>query len=275
MKIGIAFTVRNCWEYTKACLDSIVTETPNVVLVVDDGSTDITKAELAKYKASFEAGEMEHLKATERFVVITDPAKDSLAGKWNMAVEAAAAEGCEASLICNNDILFHPVTIDTIVNRLAAGDESLGMVTARNVRDSVAKPEDIFSFEIEESPSEAEHPDFSCFLIRHSAWVDIGGFDEGYKPCYFEDNDTHSMFKVMGITAIATTAAPYYHYGSKTQNSVPGGLCKPAEFDKNRLYFIKKFGAKPATLNIERARKRLGLVEGEGGRWVWKGEADG
>lgn len=257
MKILIAFTAKNCLDYTKEALATLKVSTPYDLMVIDDHSTDNT----AQWLEQLDSTNFDNI---ESLIKIYSPNIDSLAGKWNMAMEQAKSSGCEAVLICNNDILFAPYTVDTLVSRMRSADESVGMVTAHNVRDSI-NPDDILTFpqpDVKASP-EAENPDFSCFLIRVSTWEKIGRFDENYKPCYFEDNDTHSMMKLYGIKALNLPYAPYYHYGSRTQNSVPGGVCTPQQFDANRSYFVRKFGSRPGSLNIERAKKRLGLGKEE------------
>jgi GT2 family glycosyltransferase len=255
MKILIVFTAKNCLDYTKEALATLKVSRPYHLMIVDDHSVDKT----AEWLDSLNQSDFEN---AESLLKVFSPDIDSLAGRWNMALEKAKELGCEAVLICNNDILFAPYTVDTLIERLENTDESIGMVTANNIRDHI-NPADIVTHPqpVKDTATESENPDFSCFLIRVSVWEKIGRFDENYKPCYFEDNDTHSMMKIYNIKALNLPYAPYYHYGSRTQNSVPGGVCTPQQFQENRMYFIRKFGARPGSLNIERAKKRLGIVD--------------
>jgi GT2 family glycosyltransferase len=173
-----------------------------------------------------------------------EPMTTSLAGNWNLGIQMAKASGCDTYLVCNNDIIFHPVTIDAFRSRFAEGDVS--MVTAHNVRGTV-DPDRLHLLTPPARPTEAESPDFSCFMLDDDTLVRVGLFDEKFQPCYFEDNDYHWRLRQAGLKAVSTTAAPYYHFGSQTQNSVPGGLCPPSKFDQNRSYFIAKHGVDPAT----------------------------
>ncbi len=122
--------------------------------------------------------------------------------------------------------------------------EKIAIVSAHNRRGDT-KPEEIFTLTIPDPSSEAESPAFSCFLIDVESWKTIGKFEINYIPCYFEDNDTVCSLALHNLLAITTTAAPYYHFGSITQNSVPGGLCKSPQFERNRDYFERKWGCKP------------------------------
>lgn len=232
MKIGIVITCKNLWEYTSVALASIFTTHPYHIVVVDDGSTDYTKTGLKEFQA-----------VEPRLSVITNPTADSLSAKWNMGIALAFEQMCEAVLVCNNDIILNPVTIDALVARLGKGD--VGMVTAHNLRGELARPEDILAFPVTYESTEAPHPDFSCFLISKKTYEEVGPFDENFSPCYFEDGDYHLRMGKLHIKAITITGAPYYHYGSKTQNSVYGGLCSPARFEQLREYLRAKHGAVP------------------------------
>jgi len=233
MKLEIAFTMRNLLDISKAAIGSIRTRHKHYVFAVSDWSTDGTNEWLQDLAAN-----------TSNVYVELEPMTDSLAGKWNIAARAAWALGCDAVLLCNNDIIFHPATIDALVDRMAEGD--VGMVTAHNVR-SYVSPEELSQVLVPENPTESESPDFSCFLLDKDTWDKVGPFDEAFVPCYFEDNDYHYRMMQAGIKAITTTAAPYYHYGSKTQQSVPGGVCKGEQFMRNRQHFMSKHGVDPAT----------------------------
>ena len=58
------------------------------------------------------------------------------------------------------------------------------------------------------------HPDFSAFLIRRSAWKEIGPFDEDMK-FYAQDCDYHVRACRAGVPLLAANA-PFYHERSST-----------------------------------------------------------
>lgn len=261
MKIGIVVTCCNEVEYTKNMVYSLKTSFPYELIIIDDYSIDSTKAWVKELQIKWEILVKDY-DDTRHLTVITDPDTDSLGEKWNLGATKAKELGCEAVLICNNDILFHPTTIDSLIKRLTQArqdGENVILVSANNQRGHI-KPEEIYDLELSTDLSEAEHPDFSCFLLDLKAWEHVGKFSHDYKPCYFEDNDFHTMLKIHGFVAIATTAAPYYHYGSITQNSVVGGLCKGPQFEHNREIYAHKFGAIPDKVDIEQLRKRFNIT---------------
>ena len=229
MKIGIVITAKNLLELTKAAVESIQTSYDYQLILIDDLSVDDTKEWMCSVPGA----------------IVFSKFTSSLAAKWNMGAECAWYNKCDAVLICNNDILFGPFTIDAVVDRMLKDD--VGMVSAHNRRNDLEQAIDIVNLPQPPNPTESPHPDFSCFLLSLDTWSKIGSFDENFRPCYFEDNDYHYRMQQAGMLAIVTTAAPYMHYGSRTQNSVPGGLCLGVKFEKNRAYFIAKHGVDPAT----------------------------
>lgn len=235
MKVLAVFTMKNLHELTRDALITLSASEYSVdALIIDDWSDDPETHEF-----------LDTLERDKTCSLINEPLTRSLAGKWNIGANFAFENGYDAVLICNNDILFHPQTTKNLVARMEQGD--VGMVTAHNVRGALSNPYDITTYPIPEEYQEAESPDFSCFLLSKEAWETVGEFDERYVPCYFEDNDYHYRLKQAGVKAIVTPHAPYYHYGSRTQNSVPGGICSGDKFRQNRERFIAKHGVDPAT----------------------------
>lgn len=243
MKIGIIITCKNLLDYTAQAIESCFTMSPHIIIVIDDFSTDGTKKYL-----------MDLLNSDPRIHTIVDPITYSLAEKWNMGIEYAIEQGCEAFLVCNNDIIFNPVTIDALIARMRKGD--VGMVTAHNVRGHLTDPQDILTLKVDWEATEAESPDFSCFLLSKAAFKKVGPFDQNFIPCYFEDSDYHLRMGKAGIKAVTTTGAPYFHYGSQTQNATPGGLCKPVQFDRLREYLRNKHGTVPGEPEYDKICRR-------------------
>lgn len=185
MEIGIVITVFNCVEYTKACINSIRTTHPFHLILIDDYSTDDTKKFFNALERSHKDGTLQSDQPIKDIVIITDPDTDSLAEKWNMGMQVCKDRNLVAGLVCNNDILFSQYTIDAIVKRLQKVldlKENIAMVTASNIRGQI-EPKDIFTLPNPGEGSEADGPDFSCFLLRTDVWTEWGGFDTNYQPC--------------------------------------------------------------------------------------------
>lgn len=171
-----------------------------------------------------------------------------LAESWNLGIETAIDLGCDYILIINDDVLFSPWTLTGLVQAYKAVPE-VGMVTGMNVRGSM-QPHDIFNIEIPSwaSHNYAESPDFACFMLTPDTFSKVGKFDENFRPAYFEDNDYHYRMSLAGIKAIMTNWAPYYHYGSQTQNKyidIGQPVVNSIQFENNRAYYEYKWGGSP------------------------------
>lgn len=268
-KVQIVITSINLWEkYTKPCIDSIKTKYDHRILLIDNGSTDETKEEAGKLVSNT----FSHHRNEQAWCC---------AKSWNFGVKDAFERGYDYALVLNNDILLHPEAIDYLIGRFEASkqklvaepvefdvlasaeatiqapvkathfeSEILAMVTAMNIAGECNPPEQIFQKDASKYKivGEAEHPDFSAFMISKAAYEKVGPFDEGFVPCYFEDNDYHYRVNVAKMKAITFPSAIYYHYGSRTQNEALGGgklISTNGNFENNRAYYIRKWGGPP------------------------------
>lgn len=153
---------------------------------------------------------------------------------WNYGIESAGINGMDYALVCNDDIFFDMGTIHKLVEAMENHPE-FDMVTGRNRRD----------YEISEEEGYKNEPDFACFMIRPGFLDEFGEFDEEFSPAYFEDNDMHYRIKIAGGRAVCRTDASFYHYGSVTQNWDGQQVVNAAMFEKNRDYYIEKWGGQP------------------------------
>lgn len=179
-----------------------------------------------------------------------------LSAAWNSGIDQAFAAGNEYVLVCNDDILFAPYTIDALYRAMEKSDKAI--VTAQNVRDGMPNPDDIlttpegYDWSIQLNPVYGGGPDFACFMINWDAWKHVGRFDENFVPAYFEDNDYHRRINLSGLEACSVNTAPYYHYGSQTQKAVAvAPVVPPHAFDNNRAYYISKWGGQPGYETFE------------------------
>jgi GT2 family glycosyltransferase len=98
----------------------------------------------------------------------------------------------------------------------------------------------------QQNPVYGGGPDFACFMISWEAWKCVGRFDENFTPAYFEDNDYHRRINLAGMEGCSVNTAPYYHYGSQTQNAVATApVVHPDAFVQNRIYYTIKWGGEP------------------------------
>ncbi len=107
--IYLIIPVFNRWRYTRACLDSLRAQTNQDfrVIVVDDGSTDETAAELAR--------------DYPEVAVVTGTGSLFWTAGVNRGIERALALGADRVLTLNNDVLTAP---DFVAQMLAAADKN-------------------------------------------------------------------------------------------------------------------------------------------------------
>lgn len=265
MKIGIVFTQVNLWEsMTLPAIQSVRSRHETMIIVVDNGSTGTN--------TPFHNA-VTFIKNRNNFGV---------SYAWNQGAQAAFNAGCDYVLIANNDVLFHPETIDRLVYRFSVSkskyyfvydegklqygeavtpsepanrdvlnnpDEPIAMITACNIHNECQHPQDIFTKDasVYSRSTEGEHPDFSAFMLSKEAYEKVGQFDEGFYPAYHEDNDYHRRIKLSGMIAINCPGAIYYHHGSATRIEMYRGnqLGGNMAFERTKGYFIVKWGGMP------------------------------
>jgi hypothetical protein len=89
-------------------------------------------------------------------------------------------------------------------------------------------------------------------MINKKCWQEVGEFDEGFFPSYFEDNDFHHRIKLSGMKAVTYPPALFYHYGSSTINqSDKEKVMGAVGFENTKKYFIEKWGGVPTEIKFD------------------------
>lgn len=188
--VSIIIPVYNQWEYTYACLKSILDNTNDVayeVIVADDMSSDETIHIQDKVK---------------NINVIRDGINRGFLLNCNHA--AGYANG-KYLFFLNNDTNVQTEWLSSLLS-LIEKDETIGMVGSKLVYpdgrqqeaggiiwndasgwnygrlDDPTKPEYNYVKEV-------DYISGAAIMIRAELWTKIGGFDERYVPAYFEDSD--------------------------------------------------------------------------------------
>ncbi len=243
MKLSIVMPVRNLWkEYTEPCLTCVLnskipSELEFDILIIDNGSTDETK-DAIDFISRKQLPMMKYHRNEENL---------GCSQTWNFGVRKSFENGSDLVFVINNDVLFHPNCIKRLVDRFNVVNDNVVIATAMDIRGECMLPEDVLTKRDldKEEVAESEGPSFSAFMLNKRLLEEVGEFDEGFFPAYFEDNDMHRRIKLAGLRAICSPMALFYHYASRTQSSVPGGLVNSQMFLKNRDYYIKKWGGVP------------------------------
>ena len=238
-KVAVVIPCINLWDkYTKPAIESLQSVHELDIIVVDNGSTDMTQHEASLLVAEGKIG-----------CYIRNPKNEGVSHSWNQGTRKALEDNCDYILIINNDVVLRKDTIDNLVERLEKNEPSVVMVTAINVRnDCQQDPKNLpnLAVEVYQKNNETENPDFSCFMINKDCYKAVGQFDEGFNPAYFEDNDYHHRIILAGLKALNCPSALYYHHGSRTRTeNIVGSVVTDWQFRKNERYYILKWGGSP------------------------------
>lgn len=158
----------------------------------------------------------------------------SLAAAWNRGIEAALGWGADWVLVASDDVLFHPCTVDHLVER--AREKSYGFLSAYNIQTRLGLgAADLAALPAPETGQDEQAADYSCFLLSPDLFREIGPFDERFVPAYYEDADYNLRLALADKPGMLSSYAPFFHYGGAS-----GGI--PAEIlRRNRDYFIAKW----------------------------------
>jgi GT2 family glycosyltransferase/glycosyltransferase involved in cell wall biosynthesis/Flp pilus assembly protein TadD len=229
-------------EYTIRCLQSIEkhTSVPYELILVDNGSSDGTKAFLERYAE----------KHTECNIILN---KDNrgFAGGNNQAI--AAAKG-DYILLLNNDVVVTQDWLERLIAHVES-DANIGM--AGPVSNSISGPQQVehVSYNGDLIRMRQFARDYSkknvgriqdilrlvgfCLLIKRHVLDIIGGLDENYGNGNYEDDDICLRSRIAGFRNIIAHDVFIHHYGSMTFRG--NAIDYIATMQDNQKYFANKW----------------------------------
>ncbi len=96
------------------------------------------------------------------------------------------------------------------------------------------------------SVREIEQPAAACLMVRRSALESLGGFDEVFRPAWFEDVDLCKRIGDAGGKIVLQPAAQFMHYGGYSLNRLPYGKFLEYYHTNQIRYFAKHHGRQEA-----------------------------
>lgn len=235
-KLSVVVPVINLWnEYTKNCIDTLFASTYPIhqIILIDNASTDCTEAVASDYAKQY-----------ANFVYIRNAERRSVSASWNQGTQYAISGGATHVVVINNDTLLHTHAIENLMAFLD-NSEGYGVITGRDIS-RVVSPNGLETVELVDNVD--DHPDFAFFLITAGNYEIMGGFDEEFTPAYFEDNSFAYKTKLAGLKYGSLLSAPFYHFGSRTQNTALGNgqtVCPSPQFENNRKLYVDMWGGNP------------------------------
>lgn len=155
---------------------------------------------------------------------------------WNEGVTTAFSEGCRLLIIMANDVIPEPECLQNLVEFMATNkDVDIASGAAVNLNDVPVGDDRV-----------SDGCDFSCFILKRKTIEKFGYFDPNYRVAYFEDNDYMARIWRAGGIGKVVHQARFHHVKSQTIARDPDQAAHVrAWFEKNRSYFVRKWGREP------------------------------
>ncbi|WP_431080052.1 glycosyltransferase [Pseudomonas thivervalensis] len=243
-KVSVVVLTYNNLELTKACLDSLLTQShyPNLeIIVVDNHSSDQTPAYLSAWAKGH----------PDRIVILNSDNKGFAAGN-NQGLAAASGDYL---VILNNDTVVTAGWIKGLIRHLQDHKEIgiIGPIT--NNIGNEAKVSTRYD-RMEDMPAEAAQMTrarmgewfeintlaFFCVMLPRSTYEQIGGLCEEYGLGFFEDDDYCRRVQRRGMRAACAEDVFVHHHLSASFNTL-GVRKKQALFERNRAIYESKWGS--------------------------------
>ncbi|MCG7410881.1 glycosyltransferase family 2 protein [Paenibacillus sp. ACRRX] len=217
MKTSIIILTRNQFHLTVLCLESIrkYTPQPYEIIVVDNGSTDLTTT---------------YLKIQLDITLICNEDNAGFAAGCNQGLAAATGDNI---LFLNNDTVVTPHWLTSMLEVLYSSPD-IGMVGPLTNYSSghqiipVTYTDllDLNQFAHEHaaryqgSTTEVRRLIGFCMLVRRKVLDEVGGFDELYGLGNFEDDDLCLRVAHAGYRLFIANASFIHHVGHATMNDI-------------------------------------------------------
>ncbi|MDJ0723044.1 MAG: glycosyltransferase [Desulfobacterales bacterium] len=242
LKASIVIPVHNHCDYTRACIEAIVEETPEGVyeiIVVDNASSDATRELLDRH--------------ADRVLTIRN---DTNRGFVEACNQGAAAARAPYVVFLNNDTLPQKGWLQALIDALEHHDK-VGAVGAKLIYPDGRLQEAgavVFSDGRSKNFGRGDDPDKpeynricevdycsgACLMVRRDLFESLGGFDMRYAPAYYEETDLCFGLRDQGYRILYAPACRVYHHGSVTADSNPQESVRKY-IDINRSKFIQKW----------------------------------
>ena len=239
--VSIIIPVYNQFDYTYKCISSIVNTVKGIsyeIIIGDDMSTDRTK-DIEKY---FQNIRVNRNKNDHGFLMNCNRASKLARGKY--------------ILFLNNDTQVQEGWLSSLVE-LIERDDKIGMVGSKLVYPNGTLQEaggiiwsdaSAWNYGHGKNPElpeynyvkEVDYISGASIMIRSFLWNEIGGFDERYKPAYYEDSDLAFEVRKCGYKVMYQPKSVVVHFeGISNGTNLSSGLKKYQV--ENRDKFVTKW----------------------------------
>lgn len=216
-EVVVLIPVHNNWATTELCLRSLMmttVDTPYRLMIVNDGSTDVTSEKLAgipgidvvqldenvgflrAVHAGFAAADEPYVVLLNNDTVVTDGWLDPL---YRTMRDDPSTGVVGAKLLYPNGIL----------------QEAGSLIFSNGAGVNYGKGDDADRAWYA-SPREVDYCSGACIIVRHSVWDRTGGFDLDFAPAYYEETDFAFSVRKAGFRVLYQPASRIYHFEGVT-----------------------------------------------------------
>lgn len=271
--VSIVIPVFNQIEHSLACLRALAAHPPHAaceILVIDDGSTDATPALLAqvsglRYEPRAQNGGFIEAcndgvsRSRGRYVVLLNNDTVPQPG-WLDALVATFRQIDDAGLVCSQ--LLYPD------GRL---QESGGVIFADGSGWSYGR------FESADDPRfaslrDTDYGSGAALMLPRDLWEDVGGFDQRYRPAYYEDTDLAFKVRALGRRVLVQPASRVIH-DEGTSNGTDTRTGVKAYQVRNQQVFVQRWadtlqhhlpvGAVPGVSTFNQGKRHILILDEE------------
>jgi GT2 family glycosyltransferase/glycosyltransferase involved in cell wall biosynthesis len=238
--VSVIIPVYNQWEYTFACLGSILKNSGEVsyeIIMVDDNSSDDTKI----------AGLL-----VKNIRIIRN--ESNLGFLFNCNKAAAQAKG-KYIILLNNDTLVEPGWVTWFMKTMEESPK-VGLVGAKLIFSTgklqeaggiVFKDGSAMNYGREDDPDRPQYNYFkdvdycsgAAICVRKILWDQLNGFDPQYAPAYYEDTDLCMQIRAMGYRTVYQPKSVVIHFeGVSHGTDITRGIKKKQD-DNQKIFYSK------------------------------------
>ncbi|GFN31007.1 hypothetical protein PCURB6_12670 [Paenibacillus curdlanolyticus] len=260
---SIIIPTYNQGKYLKSCIESIIdhTDLPYEIIVVDNASTDGTKAYLEEIGTHIRYRILDHNRG--------------FAGAVNIGLMMAKGR---TIVLLNNDTLVTENWLDNMLTCLYS-DETIGLVGpvtnyisgGQRIDVPYTKIEDMHEFAKQRNVSDpnqwvrTDRLTGFCLLFRRELLEQAGYLDEGYELGNFEDDDFNIRVRLLGYSLVIAQDSFIHHFGSVSIKALGEQLHEVNRH--NAQYYLDKWGNPNESVHrVNQWRHTTGQAGGQAGR---------
>jgi GT2 family glycosyltransferase len=164
---------------------------------------------------------------------------------WNMGAQMA-----QGQYLCflNDDVLVSAGALESLVAQMEE-DSSIGEIGPHGSYWQNCNSSRILELD---KVADVDVVSGFCFIVKHSLFQQLGGFDIAYTPAGYEETDFSYRVRQAGYRCVADTRVPikhFYHHGVSSQKIEIQYLDKSIDTEsldaRNKAYFKAKWGCTP------------------------------